>query len=176
MIHLVIQTIHGQNYTDAAIVLIYTYSCVQIFSSLSFLHLLLFWWMLLTHWSSQTRDINTNTVTVTLRNVLRWWGGSIGRVTDSRFDDPRFEPHQEHKKICEFFQVKNVIHSLSHCQCARPLCYIYSNNIRTHKNDQVCTLKILYSAVTSPCQSLVDFGNIKRPGMHFTDRRINVLL
>ena len=40
-----------------------------------------------------------------------WWGGSTGSsASDSRYDDLRFEPQQEHEKnLCEFFQVKNVV-------------------------------------------------------------------
>ena len=49
--------------------------------------------------------------------------------------------------------------------CPTPMC------IRTHNNDHVRTLKI----ISSPCQSSVDYGNMKTPSMHFTDRRINVL-
>ena len=56
--------------------------------------------------------------------------GSIGRASDSRFSDPRFEPRQEHKK-------KNVV--LTRCRCAQTPC-VY---IRTHKNDHARSLKIL---------------------------------
>ena len=34
---------------------------------------------------------------------LEWWdGSSIGRALDSWFDDPRFEPRQEYKKLVSF--------------------------------------------------------------------------
>ena len=45
-----------------------------------------------------------------------WRGCSVDRASDSRSKDPRFEPHQEHKKnLWEFFQ-----DSLS--VCPTPLC------------------------------------------------------
>ena len=31
-------------------------------------------------------------------NTRRIWDGSVGRAPDKRFDDPRFEPLQKHKK------------------------------------------------------------------------------
>ena len=57
-----------------------------------------------------------------------WQGCSVDRVSDSRSKDLRlrFEPHQEHKKICESFSASTT-----------PVC------IRTLKNDHVHTLKIL---------------------------------
>ena len=33
-------------------------------------------------------------------------GGSVGRASDSRFKDPRFEPRQEHKKKMCFSESK----------------------------------------------------------------------
>ena len=82
-------------------------------------------------------------------------GGSVGRASDSRSTDLRFEPHQGHKtNLCQFFRVKNA--ELTCCWSVQPPC------IPMHKNDHVHTLKIL-----SPCQSLVDYRNTKRPSMHF---------
>ena len=52
-----------------------------------------------------------------------WWGGSIGRVLNSRSKNPGFKPcpRQEHKKnLWELFWVKNVV--LARCRCAKPLC------------------------------------------------------
>ena len=48
-----------------------------------------------------------------------WRGGSVGRASDSRSKDRRFEPRlrQEHKNnLWEFFRVKNVV--LTRCPCA----------------------------------------------------------
>ena len=66
-------------------------------------------------------------------------GGSSGRASDSRFynvNDTELEPREEAQgKRNEVFRVKKVV--LTRCRCAQPVC------IRTHKNDHVCTLKIL---------------------------------
>ena len=78
---------------------------------------------------------------VTRSHKTGWRGGSIARASDSRSKDQRFEPRQEHNKhimIGVFFRVKNIV--LTHRRCAQPpVC------IRTHKNDQVRTLKILWT-------------------------------
>ena len=99
----------------------------------------------------------------------KWFhGGSIDRASDSRFydiSDLSFNPIGDHKK--KFFQVKNVV--LTHCQCAQPLCVLlYYARIRmiTYAHEGSC----------SPYHRSLDYGNMKRPSMHFTDRRINVHL
>ena len=60
-----------------------------------------------------------------------------------------------------FFESKTCADLLS--VCPTPVC------IRKHKNNHV-----RYRSC-SPCTSSVDYGNTKRPRMHFTDRRIMYL-
>ena len=64
------------------------------------------------------------------RSVMLWWrGGSVGRASDSRSKDWRFEPRlrQEQKqKIVSFSRVKNVV--LTRCRCAQKW-------LRTHVKD-----------------------------------------
>ena len=49
-----------------------------------------------------------------------WWGGSIGRASDSDPKDEGLNPVRSTKQICEFFRVKNVV--LTRCRCAHPSC------------------------------------------------------
>ena len=53
---------------------------------------------------------------------LGWRGGSLGRVSVSRFYDimqwPQFEPRQEHKKKIWVFPSRNINGVLTRCRCA----------------------------------------------------------
>ena len=90
-------------------------------------------------------------------------GGSIGRALDSIFSDPRFEPQQEHKKKTVSFSESKMLCRLA-VGCAQPLCVYARMRIITYARLRSC----------SPCQNSVDYGNTKRPSMHFTDRRIKM--
>ena len=64
--------------------------------------------------------------------LLEWRGGSLGRASDSRCKDPRFESRQEHKNILWLFpSQKCYANLLSVCPTPR----VYKN-----KNDHVRTL------------------------------------
>ena len=73
------------------------------------------------------------------RTEKGWQGGSVGRASDSRSKDQRFEPRlcQEHKEkyVRVFPSQKSCADSLS--VCPTPVC------THMHKNDDVRTLKIL---------------------------------
>ena len=88
----------------------------------------------------------------------------MGRASDSRFydiNDPSSNPVRSTGKRSEVFRIKtNCADSLS--VCSTPVC------IRTHNNDHART------HVKDPvdlCQSSVDYGNTKRPSMHFSGCR-----
>ena len=71
-----------------------------------------------------------------VRQRIHYWVGSVGRASDLRSKDLRFEPCQEHKKNVKVFpSQKCCADSLS--ACPTPEC------IRTHKNDHVRTLRVL---------------------------------
>ena len=87
---------------------------------------------------------------------IGWRGGSIGRASDSKSKGPRFKSRPEHNKNkSEFFLIQKLCaDSLS--VCPTPTC------IHRHKNDHVRTVRSC-----SPRQSSVDYGNTKRPSMHW---------
>ena len=69
-------------------------------------------WAVLHFWTKRTQQ--------KIAYKVGWRGGLIGRASDSKSKDLRFEPHQEHKKnLWEYFQVKNVV--LTHL-CAQAPC------------------------------------------------------
>ena len=61
------------------------------------------------------------------------------------------------RKICEFFQAKNVV--LTRCRCAQPLCVYARIRMITYTRYRVRS--------SSPRQSAVDYRNMKRSSMHF---------
>ena len=74
--------------------------------------------------------------------LIGWWGRSVGRASDSRSKDPRFEPRQEHKNnLWAFFRVWIVV--LTRRRALPPCVY----------------WRIRQS-------SSVDYGNTKRPTQH----------
>ena len=79
------------------------------------------------------------------------WDDMVAQLVECRTQDPKEEgsnPVRSTRKICEFFRVKNV---LTRCQCAQPPCVYARTRMRS----------------CSPCQNLVDYGNMKRPSMHW---------
>ena len=97
---------------------------------------------------------------------LTWWGDRVTQLVECRNRDsmtPKVRtPCQEHKKMC--FSVKKIL--LTYCRCAQPLC------VNAH-------IRIKFADVKDPVVHVSVwwiYRNMKRPSMHFTDRRINVLL
>ena len=98
------------------------------------------------------------------------WGGGVTQLVLKSVGLeilwPKFEPRLEHKKYLWVFASQKCC--VTRCRCAQPPC------VFAHiKNDHI---RMLTLRSCSPCQSSVDYGNMKRPSMHFTDRRITVLL
>ena len=68
------------------------------------------------------------------------WLKLVERASDSRIDDTRFEPHQEHKKTLGVFPSQKCCgDSLSVCLTPS----VIKKKKRTHQNDHVRRLKIL---------------------------------
>ena len=100
-----------------------------------------------------------------------WWGRSIGIASDWRFydiSDPSSNPVRSTRKFVSPPPPKSKM-----------LCWLAV--VATNPHVYVCMYTHAWSYThikrsCSPHQSSVDYGNMKRPSTHFTDRRINVLL
>ena len=108
---------------------------------------------------------------VVLLGRLEYWGDGVAQLVERRtrgsmtsvtpVRTPLGAPETFVKKK---IQVKNVV--LTRCRCAHPPCVDARIRMITYARRRSCSL----------CQSSVDYGNTERSSMHFTDRRINILL
>ena len=86
------------------------------------------------------------------RRLISPWGVGVAQLVERRAQDSmtsvtRVRTPSGAQEKCEFFRVKNV--GLTRYRCAQP-----PSCIRTHKNDHICTLKIL--------QSMSEFGGLRK--------------
>ena len=97
----------------------------------------------------------------TVSGPAGWWVGSVFRALDWRSKGQGFESHQEHKN--NFFSESKRLYWLA-VSVPNPLC-VYA-----------CIWKTMYAHYRScsPCQSSVDYGNMKITSMNLYPQRRNV--